>query len=126
MKIPENYNAVMPYLILDDPEGFLNFTKEIFNAVELQKYTDDNDEIIHAEIRIGDSTIMCGQSGGNWNTQPAGLYIHVEDCDSTYKKALHMNATVVMEPSDQNYGRSAGIKDPFGNTWWLTSELKQL
>lgn len=124
MKIPENYNTVMPYLILDDASGFLEFTKRLFNATELQKVTDDKGEIIHAEIRIGDSTIMCGQSGSQWNPQPAGLYIHVNDCDSSFNKALQLNAEKIMGPSNQDYGRSAGIKDPFGNTWWLTSELK--
>jgi hypothetical protein len=26
-----------------------------------------------------------------------------------------------MPPADQSYGRSAGVNDPFGNTWWITS-----
>ncbi|WP_431200968.1 hypothetical protein ACQ86K_30970 [Mucilaginibacter sp. P19] len=28
-----------------------------------------------------------------------------------------------MPPADQPYGRSAGVKDPFGNTWWITNPL---
>jgi uncharacterized glyoxalase superfamily protein PhnB len=64
---------------------------------------------------------MFGQSGGQWNPQPAGLYIHVEDCDEIYKKAIELGAKSVMEPSDQNYGRASGVTDPFGNTWWLTT-----
>ena len=125
MKIPENYNTVMPYLILKDASGFLSFTKNLFNAKELQKVTDDDGSIRHAEIKIGDSTIMIGGSGGQWNPQPAGLYIHVEDADKSYKKALELGAESVMEPSDQSYGRSSGVLDPFGNTWWLTSEKKK-
>jgi PhnB protein len=121
MKIPENYNRVMPYLILEDAPGFLTFTQKLFNAKELQKVTDDNGGIIHAEIKIGDSIIMCGNSGGQWKPQPAGLYIHVENSDETYRKAIELGAKSVMEPSDQSYGRASGITDPFGNTWWLTS-----
>jgi len=121
MKIPENYNRVMPYLILEDAEGFLMFTKKLFDAVELQKVKDDTGQIVHAEIKIGDSTIMCGNSSKQWKPQPAGLYIHVENSDETYKKALGLGAESVMEPSDQTYGRASGINDPFGNTWWLTS-----
>ena len=37
------------------------------------------------------------------------------------KKALELGAASVMEPSDQDYGRNAGVADPFGNTWWLVS-----
>jgi uncharacterized glyoxalase superfamily protein PhnB len=125
MKIPENYNTVMPYLILKDAAGFLNFTKNLFNAKELQKVTDDNGGIRHAEIRIGGSTIMIGGSGGEWKPQPAGLYINVEDANESYKKAIELGAESVLEPSDQSYGRSGGIIDPFGNTWWLTSDKKK-
>jgi uncharacterized glyoxalase superfamily protein PhnB len=121
MKLPQNYNTVMPYLILEDASGFLSFTKKLFDAKELQKVTDDNGGIVHAEIKIGDSTIMVGNSGGQWKPQPAGLYIHIEDSDEIYKKALEMGSKSVMEPSDQSYGRASGIADPFGNTWWLTS-----
>lgn len=125
MIIPENYNTVMPYLILEDANGFLSFSKKLFNAEELQVVMNEDNSVMHGEIRIGDSTIMFGQSGNQWKPQPAGLYIHVEDCDSSYKKALDLGAESVMEPSDQNYGRAGGIKDPSGNTWWLTSQLKK-
>lgn len=125
MKIPENYNRVMPYLILKNPEGFLDFTKKLFNAEELMKVKNDDGSIMHAEIRIGDSTIMIGGSSDEWNAQPAGLYIHVEDCDDAYKKALELGAKSVMEPSDQSYGKNGGVVDANGNTWWLVSELKK-
>lgn len=121
MRIPDGYQTVMPYLILKDAPGFLSFTQKLLGAKELQKIMADDGEIMHAEIKIGDSTIMFGESNARWKPQPAGLYIHVEDCDKSYKKALELGAESVMEPSDQNYGRAAGVKDPFGNTWWLTT-----
>lgn len=65
---------------------------------------------------------MIGNSGGQWKPQPAGLYIHAENSDGTYKEALELGAKPVMEPSDQSYGRASGVEDPFGNTWWLTSK----
>ena len=39
----------------------------------------------------------------------------------TYHKALEMGASYIMEPADMEYGRSCGVKDPFGNVWWITS-----
>ena len=51
----------------------------------------------------------------------AGFFIYVEDADKTYKEALALGAKSVSEPADQEYGRSAGIEDPFGNAWWPTS-----
>jgi uncharacterized glyoxalase superfamily protein PhnB len=122
MKVPEGYQTVMPYLILKDASGFLNFSQKLFKAIELQKVTDDNGEIIHAEIKIGDSTIMFGQSGGQWMPAASRVVYSCEDSDETYKKALELGAKSIMEPSDQTYGRNSGIADPFGNTWWLVSQ----
>jgi uncharacterized glyoxalase superfamily protein PhnB len=45
----------------------------------------------------------------------------VDDADKTYETALNNNAITVTEISDQSYGRSGGVKDLFGNTWWITS-----
>lgn len=118
---PDYYRTVMPYLILKDASEFLNFTKKVFGAEE-KMITEDDEGIRHAEIAIGDSTIMIGQSGGQWNPQPAGLYINVESADETYQKALDAGAESVMELSDEDYGRTCGVLDPCGNTWWITSE----
>jgi PhnB protein len=53
--------------------------------------------------------------------QTAGLFMYVDDCDRVYQKALANGAMTAMAPADQSYGRSAGVKDLFGNTWWLTA-----
>ena len=34
MKIPENYQTVMPYLILENAQGFIAFTQKVFGAKE--------------------------------------------------------------------------------------------
>lgn len=121
MKTPEYYRSVMPYLVLPDVTAFLKFSKEVFGAEEKLKRTDDNDRIMHVEIVIGDSTIMAGESNEQWQPQPAGLYVTVVSADTTFQKALDAGATAVMELSDEDYGRTGGVKDSNGNTWWITS-----
>ena len=125
MNIPENYQTVMVYLIIKDAKGFLNFTKDLFNAVELFVLNRENGIIMHGEIKIGDTTIMFAESTDEWSPRNAGFFIYVEDADETYKKALELGCTSLREPSDQEYGRSAGIQDPYGNQWWPTSVLEQ-
>ena len=50
----------------------------------------------------------------------AGLYVYVNDVDTTYKRALQAGAKSISEPTDQIYGdRGAGVVDPFGITWWI-------
>lgn len=118
---PDYYQTVMPYLILEDVEKFLAFSREVFGAEVKMKHSDDDGRIVHAEIVIGDSTIMTGESNEKWGSQPAGLYVNVDSADETYRKALEAGAESVMELSDQEYRRSGGVKDTNGNSWWITS-----
>ncbi|MEX0720048.1 MAG: VOC family protein [Balneolaceae bacterium] len=121
-KNPDYYRTVMPYLILKDIPAFLEFTKKVFDAEIMMKHPDDDGRIIHTEIAIGDSTIMAGESNDQYNSQPAGLYVNVDSADEIYQKALDAGATSVMELTDKEYGRSSGVKDSNGNTWWITSQ----
>lgn len=119
---PDYYQTVMPYLILKSIPEFLKFTGEVFGAEVKMKHTDDEGRVIHTEIVIGDSTIMAGESNNDWSSQPAGLFITVDSADETYQKALEAGADSVMELADKEYGRSGGVKDSNGNTWWITSK----
>lgn len=121
VKIPEGYQQVMPYLILDDAATFLAFTKKLFDAEEIRKEMRDENTIMHAEIRIGKSVIMLANSTEQYQVQNASMFIYVDNTDEVYKKALKEGATNLLAPADQPYGRAAGIKDPFGNTWWITA-----
>ena len=119
--IPEGYNTVMPYLIIEKAQAFIDFIKSVFDAEEKAKIMHDEKTIMHAEIKIGESVIMLAEATAQYKEQTAGLFIYVNDCDVVFKKALDNSATIIMEPNNQNYGRSAGVKDPFGVTWWITS-----
>ena len=121
INLPQGYQRVMPYLILKDATGFLEFCKVVFDATEKLKHMRDEATIAHAEIQIGESTIMFAEATDQWKTQTSGLFVYVKDADETYKKALDNGAVSVMEPANQSYGRSGGISDPCGNTWWITS-----
>jgi PhnB protein len=121
VKIPEGYQQVMPYLIIENAAAFSDFAKNVFGAEERYKAMRTETLIMHAEIRIGESVIMFADATPEHKQQNAGLFIYVDDCDAVYQKALDNGATTAMPPADQSYGRSAGVKDPFGNTWWLTA-----
>jgi PhnB protein len=121
VKIPEGYQQVMPYLIIENAGAFLLFMENLFGAKEKSKAMRTETLIMHAEVRIGESVIMFADATPEHKQQNGGFFIYVDDCDTVYQKALGMGAVTVTPPADQGYGRSAGIKDPFGNTWWLTS-----
>ena len=125
MNIPEGYQTVMPYLIVKNAAKFSEFTQKVFGATEKNRHMRDEDIIMHAEVAIGGSVIMFADSTAQFNERTTGLFVYVEDADETYQKALDAGATSLMPPADQPYGRSSGVVDPFGNTWWITAPPKE-
>ncbi len=123
MKLPEGYQTVMPYLLLEDTNGFLNFTVKVFNASVKENHAGEDGKVMHGEVLIGGSCIMFGPAGDRFKAQPAGMFIYVPNADETYQVALGAGATSVMGLSDQPYGRTCGVLDPYGNTWWITTAL---
>ncbi len=123
MKIPNGHQPLMPYLILKNAEGFIAFTKTVFGAKEVFKSYRDNDNkiIMHAEVQINGCNIMFADMNEFYGVANANLFIYVEDADQTVALAVKNGAVIVNELADQDYGRSGGIEDPFGNVWWVTS-----
>jgi uncharacterized glyoxalase superfamily protein PhnB len=123
MILPEGYQRVMPYLIVKDAAGLFTFMQDIFQAKEKMKAMNDDGSLMHGEIQVGDSTIMIAEASGQWPVNNAGIFIYVPDVDETYKKSISAGCTSINEPANMDYGRSCGVKDPFGNIWWITSPL---
>lgn len=123
MKIPNGHQPLMPYLILKNADAFIEFTKTVFGAKEVFKSYRDNDNkiIMHAEVQINGCNIMFADMNEFYSVANANLFIYVEDADETVDIALANGATIINELADQDYGRSGGIEDPFGNVWWVTS-----
>jgi len=123
MKIAKGHQPVMPYLILDTSTAFIEFTKKVFNATEVYKglRNDGSGKVEHAEVQINGCNIMMGDRTEDFGVATANLFIYVDDADATFNLALENGATIVNNLADQDYGRSGGIQDPFGNVWWITS-----
>ena len=82
---------------------------------------------MHAEVKIGDSRIMLAEACGAWTPMPTMIHLYVPDTDATYRSALEAGATSLQEPADQFYGdRSGGVKDAFGNHWWIATHKEDL
>src|SRR5437762_2545991 len=56
--IPDGYHTATPYLIVKDAAAALDFYKKAFGATEVMRLADPSGKVGHAEIKIGDSTIM--------------------------------------------------------------------
>jgi uncharacterized glyoxalase superfamily protein PhnB len=126
MKIPEGHQAVMPYLIVNGAGKFIEFVKEVFGAeLTHNVFFEDGKTVMHAQVMINGSTIMLCDASEKWKQQTAHLFVYVESADDTYKKSLEHGATSLMGLSNQEYGRTCGVTDPFGNVWWITSVIEK-
>jgi PhnB protein len=124
MKIPSQYNRLMPYMIIPDAARFVGFMKEVFGAEEQIIVPRSEGVIMHGELRIGDAVIMFADVTPEFSARPAGVFIYVEDVQQTYNNAIAAGAISVMEPAQQPYGFTCGFKDAFGNDWWPTEGEK--
>lgn len=123
MRIPEGFNTIAPYFFCDDPERFAQFLHDAFGGVE-QGRTMRGKTIANLRVRIGDSTLMISQASDHFPAMASAYYLYVEDADKTQAAALKAGASEIMPVADMDYGdRQGGVKDPFGNYWWVSQRL---
>jgi uncharacterized glyoxalase superfamily protein PhnB len=121
----DTYRTVTPYLVVSDADTELAFLKAAFGATEVECQRNPDNQVMHAEMKIGDSLVMIGQAGGRWAPRPGALYLWVDDVDATYARALRAGATSESEPEDKPYGhRNAGVIDQNGITWWIGAPVR--
>ncbi len=124
-KSTDTYSTVTPYLIVPDADAELAFLKAAFGGVEASCHRNADNTVGHAEVRLGDSLVMLGQSGGQWKPLSGAIYLWVDDVDATYSKALEAGGTSERAPEDMPYGhRNAGVVDQNGITWWIAAPVK--
>src|SRR2546422_2922688 len=124
--IPDGFRTVTPYLLVPGVAKLIDFLKQAFAAEETHRSARPDGTVMHAQVKIGDSTVMMGEPMGEFR-MPGSLYLYVTDTDATYKRALQAGATSVMAPADQFYGdRNAGVKDAGGNVWWIATHKEDV
>jgi PhnB protein len=123
--LPEGMHNITPYLHPKGAPKVIDFLKRAFGAEEVFRAQDPAGIVHHAKIRIGDSIIAMGEAHGPYQPMPPALHLYVPDTDAAYKRALEAGAISIDEPVDQGYGdRYAGVKDPFGNVWYIATHLR--
>ena len=133
--IPDGYQAVTPYLIVDGAAQALEFYKQVFGATERMRMAAPNGRIGHAEMRIGDSAVMLadevpdmGYRGPKaYGGSALSLMLYVDDVDATFRRALAAGAIERRAVQNQFYGdRSGTLEDPFGHTWTVSTHVEDI
>ena len=134
--IPDGYHTVTPTLTIKGASDAIEFYKKAFGAKEIYRFPGlDGKSIMHAEIKIGDSSIMlCDEmpqmgclspksTGG-----PSGsIYLYVQNSDDVFNKAVSAGAKPRMPMMDAFWGdRFGAIEDPFGHIWTIATRKKDM
>ena len=126
-RIPAGYTSVTPWIISRDTAQLMEFARRAFGAQELARLPDADGSIVHAELRIGDATVMAFDARPGWPNMPAYLRVYVDDCDATFQRALDAGATAVTPPTTLFFGdRVARVRDPLDNVWWLQCHVEDV
>lgn len=133
--IPAGYHSVTPYLMIKGASKAIEFYKRAFGATEIFRLSQPNGQIGHAEIKIGDSSLMLAdpcERGAFRNPQSLGgssvaLHVYVEDVDRQFAQAVSAGAKEIKPVQDQFYGdRTGTLEDPFGHIWFLATHKEDI
>jgi PhnB protein len=133
--IPDQYHSVTPYLTVKGASEAIDFYKKVFGATELLRVPGPGGLIMHAEIKIGDSTIMLADENPQMGNKgplsmggtPVTLMMYVEDVDAQVERAVAAGAKLTQPVSDKFYGdRSGGFTDPFGHSWHIATHKEDV
>ncbi len=118
--VRHGFGAARPYL--HGRLDLVDFVRQAFGAVVLEEVA-VGEKSFHVEARIGDSIVVLETGDpAHPSGTPSSVYVYVEDVDAAYSRAVAFGAVPIAPPEDKPYQeRGAGVKDSFGNTWWIAT-----
>jgi PhnB protein len=133
--IPEGYNVITPYLIVDNASAAIEFYVKAFGAKERFRMPGKDGKIMHAEMQFGDSVVMladeCPQmnakSAKTFGGSPIRILQYVTDVDAVVKQAVAAGAKLEVPVETKFYGdRSGSVVDPFGYSWHIATHVEDV
>jgi PhnB protein len=125
MKIPPGFNTITAYLIANDAPALIDFLVQGLGGKEILRHLHEG-KIQHAQVQVGTSTIMLSEASSEYPAMAAAYYVYVENADTAHKNVLAAGAIEMMPVTNMPYGdRHGGVRDPFGNIWWLAQRVAQ-
>jgi PhnB protein len=133
--IPDGYYSLTPYLVIKGAAQAIEFYKKAFGAVETVRMPGPNGQIMHAEVKIGNSMLMLADENperGHLSPSSRGgptssVMLYTDDVDATFRKAIAAGATAQSEPADMFWGdRMGNLADPFGHNWAIATHKEDV
>jgi uncharacterized glyoxalase superfamily protein PhnB len=136
--------AVIPMLAYEDGAAAIDWLVAAFGFEERERWADDDGTIVHAELVIGDETIMLATPTPDYvspkrlrDLSPEarkmsevpyvidGVLVEVDDVDTHFARARDAGATILSEPEDvPSVGvRHYRVEDPEGHRWMFSQDI---
>src|SRR2546422_8561515 len=109
--------------------------KKAFGATEKARLPGPDGRLMHAAVRIGDSTVMLVDEMPEWGAlgpkalkgSPVTIHLYVDDVDAVVARAVKAGAKVTMPVADQFWGDRYGqLEDPFGHRWSVGTHVRDV
>ena len=122
----DTYSPISPYIMVNDGVGALKFYEQAFGAEVRETYPFEG-KLGHATLAINGSDLMLSDEfsvdvtgiqtplslGGTTVT----ISLNVDDADAWFDRAVEAGAAVVRPLTNEFYGRSGKLRDPYGHVW---------
>ena len=133
--IPEGMHSLTPHLVCAGAADAIDFYKRAFDATEQARMPGPDGKLMHAAVKIGDSTLMLVDENPQWGAlgpkalkgSPVTIHLYVPDVDATVAQAVAAGARVTMPVADMFWGDRYGqLEDPFGHRWSVATHMRDL
>ncbi len=117
-----NHPTIIPAIRYASANAAADWLEKAFGFAGHAIHRNDEGEVAHAEMTLGNGMVMFGAGTGAadnpWAKVPMGIYAVVPDPDAHYARAKAAGAEIVMELYDTPYGsREYSVRDLEGNLW---------
>jgi len=133
--VPEGYRTMTPNLVCPNAAQAIEFYKAAFGATELRRAPGPNGEIMHAELKLGDSNFFINDSINKTPVQnfregesnPMYIHLYVPDADKIFNRAVTAGARIDIPMQDMFWGDRYGkLTDPFGQQWGIATHIEDV
>ena len=131
--------VLIPHLVVGNAAGAIDFYKKGFGFEEAMKFAAPSGQIIHAELKLGDTAVIfvsdefphgppgTGRSPKTLAGSCVTVHIVSNDVDAAFHRAVEAGAAKVMPPTDMFWGdRFCKVIDPFGHHWSISQHKEDV
>lgn len=139
MSKAEKYAWIMPALVVRDIVDSITIYNTIFGFELESSATNDQGEVIHAQLRYKNKTRILLDMEGGWDGNslkaPVSypeprispmIYVYVDDVDEVFTRAVKAGSKPIRMPENKFWGdREAIVRCVNGYTWGIVSKIEE-